>query len=392
MRLRLLVLTAAYPSSHEPGRGIFIENLNRELLEQGGAELSLTVVAPRVHSLDPASETRFGVEVRRFPYPSGGKRLKELDSPGALTLGGYFLSGLSQVLWEARGGDYDAVLCHWVLPTGPIAWLSSFFLECPFFLFAHGSDLNRYAARSSFLRQASRLALNRATGVFAVSEDLRKAIETDYSPGVRQLEVVEMGVGEGFQPSDRGEAREALGLSAGLDVLFVGDLIESKGVGDLLEALELLGDQRPDFRLHFAGSGPLEQEIGGTAGCELLGSLSQEELARWYSAADLLVLPSHSEGSPLVVMEALSCGTPVLATNVGGVPQLIEAGRNGELVSPRQPEALAEKLLGLLESPGALEKMREVILGSGRDFSARRCARRVYDSLRSSLSTKGEVG
>ena len=114
--------------------------------------------------------------------------------------------------------------------------------------------------------------------------------------------------------------------------------------------------------------------------------------ARWYSAADLLVLPSHSEGSPLVVMEALSCGTPVLATNVGGVPQLIEAGRNGELVSPRQPEALAENLLGLLESPGALEKMREVILGSGRDFSARRCARRVYDSLRSSLSTKGEVG
>ena len=144
MRLRFLVLTAAYPSPRDPGRAIFIENLNRALLEEGGGELSLTVVAPRVHSLDPAFELRSGIEVRRFPYPSGGKRLKELNSPGPLALGGYLLSGLARVLWEARRGDYDALLCHWTLPAGPIAWLSSFFLESPFFLFAHGSDLNRY--------------------------------------------------------------------------------------------------------------------------------------------------------------------------------------------------------------------------------------------------------
>ena len=391
MRLRFLVLTAAYPSPREPGRGIFIENLNRALIEEAGGELSLTVVAPRVHPLDPVSELRSGIEVRRFPYPSGGKRLKELNSPGSLALGGYLLSGLARVLWEARRGDYDALLCHWTLPTGPIAWLSSFFLESPFFLFAHGSDLNRYAARSSCLRLASRLALGKASGVFAVSEDLRELIETGYCPPARHLEVIEMGVGDEFLPADRVEARLELSLSAGLDVLFVGDLIEDKGVGDLLAARGLLADRGVDFRLHFAGDGPLEKEISAVDGCELLGTLSPQELARWYRAADLLVLPSHSEGSPLVVMEALSCGTPVLATRVGGVPELVEPGRSGELVHPMQPERLAEKLGELLESPDALENMREAILIDSRDFSARRCARRVCESLRRTLGVGGET-
>ena len=391
MRLRFLVLTAAYPSPREPGRAIFIENLNRALLEEAGGELSLTVVAPRVHPLDPAFELRSGIEVRRFPYPSGGKRLKELSSPGPLALGGYLLSGLARVLWEARRGDYDALLCHWTLPAGPIAWLSSFFLESPFFLFAHGSDLNRYAARSSSLRLASRLALGKASGVFAVSEDLRESIETGYCQAARHLEVVEMGVGDEFLPADRAAARLGLSLSAGLDVLFVGDLIEDKGVGDLLAARRLLADRGVDFRLHFAGGGPLEKKISAVDGCELLGTLSPEELAHWYHAADLLVLPSHSEGSPLVVMEALSCGTPVLATRVGGVPELIEPGRNGELVNPMQPEMLAEKLGELLESPDTLEEMREAILADSRDFSARRCARRVSESLRRTLGVGGET-
>ena len=182
-----------------------------------------------------------------------------------------------------------------------------------------------------------------------------------------------MGVGDEFLPADRAAARLGLSLSAGLDVLFVGDLIEDKGVGDLL------ADRGVDFRLHFAGGGPLEKEIPAVDGCELLGTLSPEELAHWYRAADLLVLPSHSEGSPLVVMEALSCGTPVLAT------------RGGELVNPMQPEMLAEKLGELLESPDALNKMREAILADSRDFSARRCARRVCESLRRTLGVGGET-
>ena len=143
MKLRFLVLTAAYPSPAEPGRAVAIENLNRALIEGSGDDISLTVVAPRVHRSDPLREVRAGIEVRRFPYPSGGKRLQEGPAPRIFTLVCYVLSGLWAVLRVARRGDYDAVLCHWVLPCGPIAWLSSFILERPVFLFAHGSDLNR---------------------------------------------------------------------------------------------------------------------------------------------------------------------------------------------------------------------------------------------------------
>ena len=391
MKRRFLVLSAAYPSPREPGRAVFIENLNRALVEEAGPGFSLTVVTPRVHPGDPLRETREGIEIRRFPYPSRGKGLKETVDPGPLTLGCYVLSGFREVLWEARRGDYDAILCHWVLPAGPIAWLSSFFLDQPVVLFAHGSDLNQYAANSLCLRLASRLVLGRAKGVVAVSEELSGRLKSNYGLRTGKVEVIAMGVGEEFHPGDRDEDRTALSLPAGSDVLFVGDLIEAKGIHDLLAARKLLAAQGVDFRLHFAGRGPLEEEISGVEGCRLLGALSQEELACWYRSADLLVLPSHSEGTPLVIMEALSCGTPVLATRIGGVPELIEPGRNGDLVEPGQPEVLAEKLGELLEAPAALGEMRLGILEERKDFSVRSCARRVYAAIRGSLGIAGEA-
>ncbi|MFP6737999.1 MAG: glycosyltransferase [Planctomycetota bacterium] len=381
MKLRFLVLTAAYPSPAEPGRAVAVENLNRALIEGSGDDVSLTVVAPRVHRSDPLREVRSGIEVRRFLYPAGGKRLQEGPGPRLFTLICYVLSGLWEVLRVARRGDYDAVLCHWVLPCGPIAWLSSFILERPVFLFAHGSDLNRYAAGSAGLRQVAGLALRKARGVFVVSEDLRDLVES-YYPGVApRTEVVPMGVGGQFQPGDRQVERAGLDLGEGMAVLFAGDLSEAKGIRDLLEAREQVLEQGVDFRLFFAGSGSLEAEISSVEGCSLLGTLSQEDLARWYRAADLLVLPSHSEGTPLVVMEALCCGTPVLATRVGGIPELIEPGTTGELVNPGQPGLLAAKLVDLLGSPAELARMRKAIPGKNFDFSARSCAARISSRL-----------
>ena len=381
MKLRFLVLTAAYPSPAEPGRAVAIENLNRALIEGSADDVSLTVVAPRVHRSDPLREVRSGIEVRRFLYPAGGKRLQEGPGPRLFTLICYVLSGLWEVLRVARRGDYDAVLCHWVLPCGPIAWLSSFILERPVFLFAHGSDLNRYAARSSGLRQIGGLALGKARGVFVVSEDLRDLVESYYPGAAPRTEVVAMGAGGQFQPGDRQLERADLDLGEGMAVLFAGDLSEAKGIRDLLEARKQVLEQGVDFRIFFAGSGPLEDEISGVEGCRLLGALSQEDLARWYRAADLLVLPSHSEGTPLVVMEALSCGTPVLATRVGGVPALIEPGITGELVNPGQPGLLAGKLIDLLASPSVLDGMRKAILGKNFDFSARSCGERISTRL-----------
>ena len=196
-----------------------------------------------------------------------------------------------------------------------------------------------------------------------------------------------MGVGERFLPGNREEDRVELDLGEGMNVLFVGDLSAAKGIRDLLEARVKVLEQGVDFRLFFAGSGPLEEEISAIEGCRLLGTLSQADLARWYRAADLLVLPSHSEGTPLVVMEALCCGTPVLATRVGGIPELIEPGVTGELVNPMQPDLLAGKLEDLLGSPAILGGMRETILEKKYDFSARSCAARVRSCLAELLSS-----
>ena len=214
-----------------------------------------------------------------------------------------------------------------------------------------------------------------------MSEDLRDLVES-YYPGVApRTEVVPMGVGGQFQPGDRQVERAGLDLGEGMTVLFAGDLSEAKGIRDLLEAREQVLEQGVDFRLFFAGSGPLEAEISSVEGCSLLGTLSQEDLARWYRAVDLLVLPSHSEGTPLVVMEALCCGTPVLATRVGGIPELIEPGITGELVNPGQPGLLAAKLVDLLGSPAELARMRKAIPEKNFDFSTSSCAARISSRL-----------
>jgi glycosyltransferase involved in cell wall biosynthesis len=176
--------------------------------------------------------------------------------------------------------------------------------------------------------------------------------------------------GEAFHPLDRDAARRTLGLdSAARIVLTVCSLVELKGVHLLIEAAALLrARQAGACRILVVGKGPererLQRQIDQSGLSDivtLIGAVPNRELVTWYNAADLFFLGSSREGWPNVVCEALACGTPVVATNVSGIPEIIDHEGLGLLVE-RSPQAFADGLLQALQRPWD----REFIAGRGR--------------------------
>ena len=147
-------------------------------------------------------------------------------------------------------------------------------------------------------------------------------------------------------------------------VLSVGALYPVKGFDTLIRAMKQVTSKRPEATLHLAGDGPMKRalrehaaHLGVEASLRLLGSLSPTDLRKEYRSARLFVLPSLSEGLGRVVWEAMACGLPVVASDVGGIPELVENEQTGFLVPPGDEDAVAERILWLFEHPREAEAM-----------------------------------
>jgi glycosyltransferase involved in cell wall biosynthesis len=254
----------------------------------------------------------------------------------------------------ARSGRVDVVLGSWAYPDGFAAVVLADMLGVPAVIKLHGSDMN-VVARWRAPRRYLEWALPRAARVVAVSRQLAAAAAA-LGAAPERIDVVPNGVDrQEFKPRDRGEARAHLGLpESGKMVLFVGHLTEPKGAGDLIRAFALAGEALRDTRLVMVGDGE------GSAACRVLaaglgervsfvGAEPHERIPLWLAACDALALPSWNEGMPNVVLEALACGRAVVASNVGGIPDVLD-GYPHALVPPREPAALALALERVLRS------------------------------------------
>jgi glycosyltransferase involved in cell wall biosynthesis len=176
-----------------------------------------------------------------------------------------------------------------------------------------------------------------------------------------------------FSSIDRVAARERFQLfDETVSVLYVGRLAEKKGVEHLLSAVEELRSLAPSFRLTVIGTGALEAELHETVTREELGDvveftgwISTEELNARYVAADLVVVPSvetdsgDTEGMPTVIAEAFAAGAPVVATRVGGIPDVVDDGVNGFIVEQRRPDLLADRIELLVTDDGRRREMAD---------------------------------
>lgn len=359
--LRILTFSTLYPSSNRPGHGIFVETRLRELLSSGRVEAKVVAPVPWFPSRNPywgdyarmaavpRNEVWNGVEVHHPRYvllPKVGMT----SAPLMMALGARRC--IARLIEE--GFDFDLIDAHYYYPDGVAAALLARWFKKPFTVTARGTDLN-LIPMYSLPRKMMQWAAARASVSIGVCQALVDVLRGWQVPGDR-LAVLRNGVDlQRFQPLDQAECRRELGLSGSPLLLSVGYLIERKGHHIAIKALAELLPQYPEARLVIVGDGDERVALEGLAGqlqisdrVSFAGAKPNKELIKWYSAADVLILASSREGWANVLLEAMACGTPVVASNIWGTPEVVQDGRVGELVGEREPAAFASAIETLL--------------------------------------------
>ena len=359
-KLKVLVFTTLFPSSADPVHGIFVENRLRQLVASG--EVEARVVAPvpwfpfkserwgryATFAATPRAEERHGI---RVTHP----RYMVLPKVGWTHVPNWLGSaGIKEARrLRAEGFDFDLIDAHYFYPDGVAAARMAKALGKPLVITARGTDLNviaHYPRPKQQVLEASRVA----GGLITVSGALG-AVLTDLGADPSKLRVLSNGVDSTvFHPAqDRAALRAELGVEQRL-ILSVGRLVRSKGHHLLIEALP----QLPGAHLRIYGDGPerealleLATSLGVADRVTLPGRATHAELARWYAACDVMALPSENEGCPNAVLEALACGTPIVASEVGGIPELVTDEVAGLLVNDRTGARFASALQAVLERP-----------------------------------------
>jgi teichuronic acid biosynthesis glycosyltransferase TuaC len=291
----------------------------------------------------PRQEMRRGLVIHhpRFPViPKVGMTV----APALLYMGArHCISSLVRA-----GYEIDVIDAHYFYPDGVAAAMLARDLGKPLVVTARGTDIN-LIPQYRLPRAMIRWAAARCAGIVAVCAALKDAM-VELGIPADKVRVLRNGVDLDLFSPKRGDT-ETQARHEGIALLSVGHLIERKGHDLVIRALT----QLPDAQLVIAGDGPLggtlrrlAKDLGVLNRTDFVGALPQTELARRYRAADILVLASSREGWANVLLEAMACGTPVVASNVWGTPEVVAAPEAGELLEARTPDAIARAVRRLM--------------------------------------------
>jgi glycosyltransferase involved in cell wall biosynthesis len=361
--MRILCVSNLFPNPFQPGKGVF----NYRLFAGIARHADVRVISPILWT-DELRARRGGAR----PFPRGSWTAWEglqvlypryLYTPGCLRqyYGAFFEACLRRSFQRALA-EFQPDLVHacWAYPDGWAVWRLARECRLPVTLKIHGSDLelvDRFPSRKPRTVEV----LSNVDGIFTVSDSLRdRAVELG-APGERVWTIFEGTDTERFSPGNRRQARQELGLPPdGRRLLLVGNLVPVKAIHHFIDACRRLVAERVDFTADLLGDGPLRgtlenqiDRLGLGDRVRLRGQKPNGELPQWYRAADLVVLSSESEGIPNVLVEAASCGTPFVATNVGGISEIAHLS-SGELVPPGDSAALAQAIAAMLGDPARL--------------------------------------
>lgn len=377
--MQLLTYSSLYPSTAQPQHGVFVENRLRHITASGA--VAARVVAPvpwfplsgarfgRYGGYADVAprETRFGIEIRHPRYPV----IPKIGMSVAPWLMYRATRGLLTTLRDDPTG-YDVIDAHYFYPDGVAAALLGRALARPVVISARGTDVNLLPDFALPRRQIL-WAAGQAGAIIAVSQALKRRM-VEIGIAAEKITVLRNGVdAELFKPVDRDAVRAELGLDRPTMVA-VGNVLVSKGQDVAIRALAIL----EDTELLIVGAGAdeaafrrLAAELGVADRVRFVGRVAQQELARYFSAADVSVLASLREGWPNVLLESMACGTPVVASDVGGVPEIITRPETGRIMKQRTPQALADAVLSLCAAAPDRQAVRAYAKGFGWEETAR---------------------
>jgi glycosyltransferase involved in cell wall biosynthesis len=370
--MRLLLITNVFPTPLLATKGPF----NLELVRALSREHEVRVICPIAWTDE--------LQAKRLGRPMPAQR--HLSVEGAVGVEAYYpryyfppkvlRRAYGWFMWHSVRATVrkelscfrpDAVVGYWAHPDGEVAVRAATLAGVPSAVMVGGSDVllltHETGRRAGILR-----VLDAANTVVAVSEDLREKLVA-LGVGADKIHVVPRGVDTTrFRPGDRAEARRRLGIAPGAPMLlWVGRIHRVKGLDVLIDACARLRSGNVPFHVYLVGEGPEREALRAQAAAaglgdavSFVGPVAHADLPDWYRAADVTVLPSRSEGVPNVLRESLACGTPFVASRVGGVSEL--ADPSSALVPPEDAGALSVALAAAIQratAPDAGSRARD---------------------------------
>jgi len=350
--MRILTFTSIFPNSVRRELGVFIYQRTAAVARLPGT--SVDVVAPIPYFPHWLKSKRWGA-YSQIPLEERVGNL-HVSYPRYLLLPGIampfhgllmFLGAVGTVRRLHRIAPFDCIEAHYVYPDGFAAVLLGKLLNVPVVVSARGTDINLFPS-FRLIRPLIKWTLRNASGLIAVSAAL-KGRQVELGVAEDKIRVISNGADTGrFRPDDRRKARSSLGLPVeGFILVSVGSLVPVKRHELLIRAVAKLSKALPELNAFIIGDGPLRQKLESliqelhTQKCIFLqGARPHDELPLWFNAANASCLLSSREGHPNVVVESLACGTPVVGTRAGGIPEILTRPELGILVEGNEQSVL----------------------------------------------------
>jgi teichuronic acid biosynthesis glycosyltransferase TuaC len=410
--MRVVILSSMYPRASDPTSGIFIHNHVRCLREKG---CEVVIISPEPVPVIPRRGFSSWQQLRRLKHEDEIEGVKVIYPR-------YFIPP-RQVFMESYPSGYycpitrivrrviksfrpEIMHAHRATPDGFMGLMLRDRFGLPLLVSLRGSDINVRPFLNKGSYRMTKKVISEADRIAAVSEALRAKAETIGSPKL-EISVLYNGCDIdkfAFDSVVRSSIRKKLGIPGqSLVFIFVGHIIRKKGVFDLVQAFGSFNRKQLDSYLVILGDGKekkiLVREISKNEMHRkilIVGTRRHDEIPAWLSMADILVLPSMSEGLPNVILEAMACERAVISTTVGGIPEVIEDGKSGILVAPKNHIALAEAMEKLARDRELRHKVgnagRAIVIEKFSQDKNIRMLLRLYESMLGEKPTYARFG
>lgn len=287
---------------------------------------------------------------------------------------------------------FDLIHSHFLYPTGEAAKRLAVETKKPLIITVHGTDVNKYMTWNTYTEKKCKRTLQYADQVVAVSKDLESKVKR-VEPNVK-TQIIYNFVNEDFYS---GELKKSLSNKKNIEITFIGNLLIEKGVYELIDAYYKVITNNKKFKIHLniVGVGPERlalkerlKELSIEDNVHFFGAVENKEIPNILRKTDIFILPSYSEGFPLTIIEALSMGCPVIATSVGGIPEVVRNEENGLLIESKNSTMIQDAIEKLINNPNLYNKIQKNASKVYEQFSGEKVTQQIYNVYTEAIKRK----
>jgi glycosyltransferase involved in cell wall biosynthesis len=365
---RICILSHLFPRNEQDYKGGLVRDLALELTQRGHEVHVVTPMRPGA----TREEITAGIRVHRFPYYGwrSGIQLGELKGTPALLLGSLMVLGTIKCLTSVLKHNVDLVHACWVVPGGLMGLIVGRLTGRPVVATAAGSDLN-IAPQNRFVRLLTTLTLKHIDKLLPLSTALKQTAIVLGLPE-HKANVTYGTVGIDIPVLDKVPRKSPVNRRESRIILYVGNLTPPRRADTVIQAMHRVVEIAKDCQLFLVGEGNLRSslesltdELDLSSHVHFCGPLPRDQVLAMLPNADVFVHCSNHEGLGIAIMEAMGAGLPVVASRVGGVPDLVHEGKTGFMLSPDDVEGYADRIISLLKN----DQLRKQLGANGRSFA-----------------------